>query len=89
MQINSARQTQSSEKQANQASGAGMSDMFMQLLVAQLKSQSPLDPLDPNQFLGQLAQFNTLSEIIKIRALLEAPATSASSTKMSSVQGGQ
>lgn len=48
-----------------------LNTMFMQLLVAQLKSQSPLDPLDPNQFVGQLAQFNSLSELTQIRQLLQ------------------
>ena len=46
-------------------------NMFMQLLMAQLQSQSPLDPVDPNQFVGQLVQFNTLDQIIQIRQLLE------------------
>jgi flagellar basal-body rod modification protein FlgD len=59
-----------------QTAGEGMSDTFLKLLVAQLKSQSPLEPLDPNQFVGQLAQFNTLGEIIRIRELLEQSPTS-------------
>ncbi|MBI1741107.1 MAG: hypothetical protein HY233_09375 [Acidobacteriales bacterium] len=50
---------------------ADMNNMFMQLLVAQLKSQSPLDPLDPNQFVGQLATFNSLSELTQIREILQ------------------
>jgi flagellar basal-body rod modification protein FlgD len=48
-----------------------MNNMFMQLLVAQLKSQSPLNPLDPNQFVGQLATFNSLSELTQIREILQ------------------
>lgn len=38
-------------------------DQFMQLLVAQMKSQNPLDPTSNQEFLGQLAQFSTLSGI--------------------------
>lgn len=53
-----------------------LNTMFMQLLVAQLKSQSPLDPLDPNQFVAQLAQFNSLSELTQIREILQQAATS-------------
>lgn len=56
-------------------SGQDLNTMFMQLLVAQLKSQSPLDPLDPNQFVGQLAQFNSLSELTQIRQLLQSVLT--------------
>jgi len=40
--------------------------MFLQLLSAQLQAQSPLDPLDPNQFVAQLAQFQSLSELTQI-----------------------
>jgi len=49
--------------------------MFMQLLIAELKSQNPTSPQDPTQFVGQLVQFNSLSELEKIRALLQAPIT--------------
>jgi flagellar basal-body rod modification protein FlgD len=55
-------------------------DMFMNLLMAQLKSQDPLAPTDANQFVSQLVQFNTLDEITQIRQMVEsletAPATS-------------
>jgi flagellar basal-body rod modification protein FlgD len=54
---------------SNAASEAN--DMFLQLLMAQLKSQSPLDPVDPNQFVGQLVQFNSLDQLIQIRELLQ------------------
>lgn len=53
----------------NAASDAN--DMFMKLLMAQLKSQSPLDPVDPNQFVGQLVQFNSLDELIQIREMVQ------------------
>src|SRR5262249_23482411 len=35
-------------------------DMFLQLLVAQIKNQDPLNPTDGVQFLTQLAQFQQL-----------------------------
>jgi len=35
-------------------------DMFLQLLVAQIKNQDPLSPSDGVQFLSQLAQFQQL-----------------------------
>jgi flagellar basal-body rod modification protein FlgD len=65
-------------------------DMFMQLLSTQLKNQSPLDPVDPNQFVGQLVQFNTLDQIIGIRQLLQQFAgTTGSSGTTQSTQGEQ
>jgi flagellar basal-body rod modification protein FlgD len=44
------------------------SDQFLQLLVAQLQNQDPLDPLDNNQLLGQLATLNTVSGIQQLNA---------------------
>lgn len=37
-------------------------DMFMQLLVAQLKNQNPLNPSDGTEFIGELAQFEQLEQ---------------------------
>lgn len=34
---------------------------FLQLLVAQLQNQDPLNPMDGTQFVSQLAQFSELS----------------------------
>jgi flagellar basal-body rod modification protein FlgD len=44
---------------------------FLQLLVAQLKGQNPLDPLDGTQFVTQLAQFSGLEELVGIHASLQ------------------
>ena len=34
---------------------------FLKLMLAQLKNQDPFKAMDPSQFLGQLAQFSTVS----------------------------
>jgi flagellar basal-body rod modification protein FlgD len=39
-------------------------NMFMQLLVAQLRNQDPLNPTDGTQFVAQLAQFQQLEQSI-------------------------
>ena len=49
----------------------GLDTMFLQLLVAQLQHQDPTSPLDPSQFVGQLAQFSELSEVTQIDQLLQ------------------
>jgi flagellar hook assembly protein FlgD len=73
---------------SNAASEAN--DMFLQLLMAQLKSQSPLDPVDPNQFVGQLVQFNTLDQLIQIREILqEGLQVSATGNSTKATQGAQ
>lgn len=43
----------------------------MTLLVAQLKNQDPLAPQDGTQFVAQLAQFNSLDQLIGIRKSIE------------------
>jgi flagellar basal-body rod modification protein FlgD len=38
-------------------------DMFLQLLVAQMKYQDPMNPTDSSQFLAQSAQFTALEKM--------------------------
>lgn len=40
---------------------------FLQLLVAQIKNQNPLNPTDGVQFVSQLAQFSQLEQMIAVR----------------------
>jgi flagellar basal-body rod modification protein FlgD len=46
-------------------------DLFMTLLVAQLKNQDPLAPQDGAEFVAQLAQFNSLDQLMGIRQSLD------------------
>jgi flagellar basal-body rod modification protein FlgD len=46
-------------------------NMFMTLLVAQLKNQDPLQPQDGTAFVAQLAQFNSLDQLVGIRQSIE------------------
>jgi flagellar basal-body rod modification protein FlgD len=41
-------------------------NMFLQLLVAQLKNQDPLNPTDGTAFVGQLAQFQQLEQSVNM-----------------------
>ena len=61
------------------AHGTVNKNMFLQLLVAQLRNQDPMQPQDGTQFVGQLAQFQQLEQgvnsgqdIAAIRADLDA-----------------
>lgn len=47
-------------------------NMFLQLLVAQLKHQNPLNPADGLQFVTQLAQFTALEQSTQMREDLSA-----------------
>ena len=46
--------------QSNTATTHVTKNMFLQLLVSQIKNQDPLNPTDGVQFLTQLAQFQQL-----------------------------
>ena len=41
--------------------------MFLQLLIAQIKNQNPMNPQDSTQFVSQLAQFSQLEQTLAIR----------------------
>jgi len=64
-----AASSSSTASTTNQATD--MTTMFLQLLTAQLKAQSPMNPLDPNAFVGQLAQFDSLGALIQIQSLMQ------------------
>lgn len=38
-------------------------NLFLKLLVAQMRQQDPMNPQDPTQYITQLAQFNTLEQM--------------------------
>ena len=46
--------------------------IFLQLLVAQLKNQNPLNPADGVQFVTQLAQFSGLEQSTEMNSNLKA-----------------
>lgn len=71
-------------------------NMFLQLLVAQLRNQDPLNPTDGTQFVAQLAQFeqleqsiNTGQDISAIRQYLDTLTPAGSSGDKSGTQASQ
>jgi flagellar basal-body rod modification protein FlgD len=46
------------------APGAVDKNMFMKLLVAQLRNQDPMKPTDGMQFVAELAQFQQLEQTV-------------------------
>ncbi len=53
---------------ANATDAAATSDRFLKLLVAQMKNQDPLSPMDNAAVTSQMAQINTVSGIEKLNA---------------------
>lgn len=46
-------------------------DAFMQLLVTQLRYQDPLNPMDNQAFMAQMAQFSALEQMMNMSASME------------------
>lgn len=79
---NSTGPTGSSGSLANQAANDAEST-FISLLVTELQSQDPTQPMDPTQMVGQMFSMNQLQQLISINQTLTAafpPAQSSSST---------
>ena len=54
--------------------GALGKDAFMQLLVAQMRYQNPMSPVDGQQYMAQLAQF---AQVEKLEAIVKSQADAA------------
>jgi flagellar basal-body rod modification protein FlgD len=54
-------------------SGDSTSDgqQFMQLIIAQLQNQDPMNPMDNSQFTQQLATVNSLQQLISMNQLMQ------------------
>ena len=61
------------------------SDRFLKLLVAQLKNQDPLSPMDNAQVTSQIAQINTVSGIEKLNTTVQS--LSSQFVQMQALQG--
>lgn len=65
---------------------AGSQDLkqedFMKLMLAQMRNQDPFEPLDNAEFLGQMAQFSTVSGIGEINQSMSSLADSLTSSQM-------
>jgi len=48
------------------SSALGNEQIFLQLLVAQIKNQDPMNPTDSTTFMTQLAQFSDLEQLISL-----------------------
>lgn len=73
--VTGARDSNAGTGTAARAAGTGdqiNKGTFLQLLVAQIRHQDPLNPSDGIQFLTQLAQFSELEQLIHMNENLDA-----------------
>ena len=72
---------------AGPASAAPNEQMFLQLLVSQIKNQDPLNPSDSTQFVAQLAQFSQLEQLMEMRTDLQSIHSDLTKTQTASSAG--
>ena len=68
--------TASAKKKVDDNSPEAIQERFMSLLVAQLKNQDPLAPMDNAQVTSQMAQLNTVTGINKLNTTMQGVANS-------------
>src|SRR5436190_1851948 len=82
----SAKGTDTTQGAVPSAPGGAMGkDQFLKLLIAQLRNQDPMSPLQGDQMASQLAQFSSLEQLQQINANLTGQQTS-SGTLLGAVQ---
>jgi flagellar basal-body rod modification protein FlgD len=75
------------KQDTTKSSAAIGQDQFLELMVTQLKNQDPTKPLDSGAFLGQLAQFGTVSGIQQMQTSLSDLSTSLRSSQALTASG--
>ena len=76
--------------------GLANKEVFLQMLIAQIKNQNPLNPMDGVQFLSQLSQFTEVEQMLgmrqdiqKLTTLLDKSGTAATATGSTQQTAGQ
>ncbi len=64
-------------------------DAFLKLLVSQLRFQDPSEPVDNEQFLGQMAQFTGVEQMTKLNKTLEKLTGSSTKTDAIALLGAE
>ena len=62
---NDANNTNSTDSSSNDTE-----NLFLSILVAELKTQDPTSPMDPTEMVGQMLSMNQLNELIAIHQAL-------------------
>ncbi len=65
---------------ATPSAGGIDTNTFLKLLTTQLQAQDPLNPVNPTDFVTQLAQFSSLEQLIGIRQDMDSALTNPSGT---------
>ena len=63
------------------------SNQFMQILMAQLTHQNPLEPMDSNEMMSQFSQLNSLQELRDIHSAMDKVSVTNQTTYLASLIG--
>lgn len=66
MEITSATSQPATIYKKDEASRGLGQDAFMKILVAQLRNQNPLEPMNDTDFIAQMAQFSSLEQLTSL-----------------------
>lgn len=69
--MDTSAESNSSSSTSKKSGGSLDKDAFLQLLVAQMKYQDPLEPTDNTEYISQLATFSQLEETQNMQASLQ------------------
>jgi flagellar basal-body rod modification protein FlgD len=76
-----------SQTQATSSSVAPDYNSFLRLLVAQMKNQDPMKPIDATQYVSQIAAFSNVEQAVQTNTKLDALMTSFALTQADGVIG--
>lgn len=65
--VNNAATGAAAAPKAGTGSAFGLKNEFLEMMVAQIQNQDPLDPLDGTEYVGQLAQFSMVEGVEGLR----------------------
>ncbi|MFN8025637.1 MAG: flagellar hook capping FlgD N-terminal domain-containing protein [Acidimicrobiia bacterium] len=77
------------QSSTSSTTGLGDKNMFLKLLVAQLKYQNPLQPTDPSTFLAQSAQFSMVEKLDNLATLGQTQSSNSQLQLAASLVGKQ
>lgn len=80
-------QNQSPATQASQAFNQLGKDEFLLLLIAQLRNQNPLEPMEQKEFIAQLAQLNSVEQMKQLNTNITEFLKSSELSQASSLLG--
>jgi len=89
MQVNSVSSAVNTPAKAGGTVAANAMDsaQFMQILMAQLTHQNPLEPMDNNEMMSQFSQLNSLQELRDIHTAMDKVSVSNQTAYLASLIG--